>query len=269
MYRSPNAYLDSHPHSAVKASIRQLLIKHQFAHSPPPVTGHELVRACIPDNVVEAMDTVIAWNSNAMHHDSSPDIVFQMIDADRPYQSPPNRSMHKFMVRVTMRHNHYRLGGRYDVTTAIMENNDTLQRFAAWAQSYHDKWYKCAAVYTYVVGALCATNTPGQLFNLWPTLTTFLDDETKAKLSARARTSPVVRDENKRLLLETFYTQELRDKADQFLTMALLINADSAQYKSEDFRIMNYEYFGESPHTFDNPPQLAISHITGSVFSTF
>jgi len=215
------------------------------------------------------MDKIIAWNSQAMHHDSNPDLVFSTIPVDRPWQAPASRSGNKFAIRVAMKNNTYRVGNRFEVNAQTAESSEVFKTFNVWASGFQDMWYKSAAVYTYVVGALCATNTPGQLLNLWPTLTTFLDDDTKAKLATRSRTSPVVRDEAKREFLEKFYTQEFRDKADQFLTIALLINSDDALHKADDFRMLNVEYFGESQHVFDNPPDIPIQHITSEVFSTF
>lgn len=250
-YRSPNAYLESHPFFGVRKSIRELLIKHLFAHPKPQCTGAEFIEAIVPEHVKDSMRTLHAWNVNAMNSDCNPDFYLTHL----PWQKPNERHPDSFKIRVSIPTSFpYRIGNSLALTANNTPDNPVIQGYIEWAAGYIKKWNACSALYLYVTGALCATNTPGQLLNLWPSIITFLDEDTKKALNARVRTSPLVRDEGKRAFLEMYYHDKMRERVDQALTVAMLISANDSWFRECDIRITRNELWGESPHLFDNPP---------------
>lgn len=250
-YRSPNPYLESHPFFEIRKTIRDVLLKHLYAHPMPPCNGSQFVEAIIPDDLKDKMQAVHAWNPQALCTDCSPDFSFESIEWRRPYDAHPDT----FRIRVSISSTlPYRTGSLMMLNKKNTPNNPVIDSYTNWARSYIQKWNECCAVYLYVTGALCATNTPGQLINLWPSIITFLSEENKKALSERVRTSPVVRDERKRQFLDTYYHDKMRERADQLLTMAMLVSNPEPWYRNCDIRITRHELFGESQHFFDIPP---------------
>lgn len=257
-YRSPNAYLESHPFFHVRRNIRELLIKHLYTYPMPSCNGAQFIEAIVPEHIKESMRTLHAWNVYAMNTDCNPDFYFTHVPWHKPYDTSPD----SFKIRVSISSSlPYRIGNSLALTATNTPDHPTIQGYMEWAKGYINMWNKCCGLYLYVTGALCAANTPGQLLNLWPSITTFLDEDTKKVLSTRVRTSPLVRDEAKRVFLETYYHDKLREKVDQLLTIAMLVSSSDSWFRDCDIRMTRNELFGESQHLFDNPPTEKMARI--------
>lgn len=257
-YRSPNPYLESHPFFAIRKNIREVLLKHLYSHPMPPCNGSQFVEAIVPDDLKDKMQAVHAWNPYALSSDCNPDFAFETIKWQRPY----DKHGEAFRIRVSIASAlPYRTGSLLVLNDKNTPDNPVISGYIDWAKSYAKKWNECCAIYLYVTGALCATNTPGQLLNLWPSIITFLSEESKKALSERVRTSPVVRDERKRQFLDTYYHDKMRERVDQLLTIAMLINNSEPWYRNCDIRMTRHELFGESQHFFDIPPMEGMARV--------